>query len=213
VIAAVIPYAGESVDVLNATLQACGDLADFGVLAVDGVDLDESQIDADGWTVHIVRLPTRSGCPAAMNAGIREAAARGATRIGRCDTGDEWRAGMGSVLRCGAPAAFGSSQLPVLNYWAKRIWSDNQFQASCTAFDVAVWQAVGGYDETLRFADDWDFAVKVHARFGWDRQYEIAAVVDASGISQPGDAAKEQARNRDLSTVARRALAARKAKR
>lgn len=213
-IAAVVPYAGEPVDVLNATLQSCGNFAEFAVIAVDGAPLDESEIDADGFTVHVHRIPGRRGCPAAMNAGVRAAEHLGATRIGRCDTGDEWRAGMREVLRDTAPAAFGCSQYPVLIYWDTRLWADNQFQASCTAFDVDVWRGVGGYDESLRFADDWDFAIKVQSRVGWEYvPGSMAAIVDASGVSAPGDRDKERQRAHDHAIVARRAQRARRARR
>lgn len=219
-IAAVIPYAGEPVDVLAATLMSVGkrDPETIGLIVVvaDGVELNEHDINHGGFAdgFHVVRLPERSGCPAAMNAGIRYAAERGATRIGRCDTGDEWRVSMRDVLGSGAPATFGPSQLGVFDGWSSRLWYDNQFQASCTAFDVAAWQAVGGYDESLRFADDWDFAVKVHAHCGWTREFGCdVARVDASGISATGDAAKEARRARDTATVAKRAQALRRSRR
>lgn len=217
-IAAVIPCAGEPLDVLRATLTSVamrGLSLGAVVVVADGVELEQTDADRDGWFrgVEIVRLPERSGCPAAMNAGIRYAAERGATRIGRCDTGDEWRVDMRGVLRSDAPAAFGLSQWPLLDGWSSRLWYDNQFQASCTAFDVAAWQAVGGYDESLRFADDWDFALKVQAHCGWTFTGGVVAHVDASGISAVGDPAKEARRSRDTATVAKRAQALRRSRR
>jgi hypothetical protein len=162
VIAAVIPYAGEPVEILGATLASVGkhhpDTVGLIVVVADGCDLDAEAVPHGGYAegFHVVRLPERSGCPAAMNAGIRYAAEHGATRIGRCDTGDEWTRAMSVVLESDHPATFGPSQLGVFDGWSSRIWYDNQFQASCTAFDVSAWEKVGGYDESLRFADDLD---------------------------------------------------------
>ena len=217
-IAAVIPYAGEPVEILGATLASVGkhhpDTVALIVVVADGCDLDEESVPHDGYAegFHVVRLPERSGCPAAMNAGIRYAADLGATRIGRCDTADEWTRAMGDVLESDHPATFGPSQLGVFDGWSSRIWYDNQFQASCTAFDVSAWEKVGGYDESLRFADDWDFHAKVHRAVGWTREWTgPVARVDASGISAPGNAEKEAARNRDTAIVAKRAQKLRRA--
>lgn len=213
-IVAVVPYAGEPAGVLSATLRSVGALFDDSPIVVvgDGCDLSEG-IDHGGYAegFRFTRLPENRGCAAALNHGIRFAReSMGATRIGRCDTGDEWRAAMSWVLGSSAPASFGESQLGVFNGWDSRIWYDNQFQASCTAFDVAVWDAVGGYDESLRFADDWDFAVKVQRYTGWEREFLAVARVDASGISAPGSPAKEARRAKDHAVVSKRAQAARR---
>lgn len=58
--------------------------------------------------------------------------------------------------------------------WRTRIFTDNQFSGSGVVFAVETWNLVGGFDETLRWGSDWDFAIKVQRAIGWEEFAEVA---------------------------------------
>jgi GT2 family glycosyltransferase len=43
---------------------------------------------------------------------------------------------------------------------------DQFFIAGCGAFRRDLWASVGGYDETMRFAEDWDLHIRAHLAVG-----------------------------------------------
>jgi glycosyltransferase involved in cell wall biosynthesis len=43
---------------------------------------------------------------------------------------------------------------------------DTLMIAGCAAMQVELWDAVGGYDETMRFAEDWDLHIRAHLAVG-----------------------------------------------
>lgn len=88
--------------------------------------------------------------------------------------------------------------------WQKRIYRDNQFCGSGMIVPVHIWDAVGGFDESLTYCSDWDFAVRVQHQFGWDCVPEVLATANEypDGMTATAD---KKVRQRDMGVVKARA--------
>lgn len=146
--------------------------------------------DAAGTKIRLIDLPENRGPAAALNAGYEEASG---VLVARCDVGDVWfpdakavqLADAASLARRGSVAFFGraidevAKQIrPLDPKWARRIYRDNQFQASTTVVPRAVWKAEP-FDDSLRYADDWDWMMRVQHRFGWQLFDEVVGTATA----------------------------------
>lgn len=164
--------------------------------------------------VRIVRLPENRGCSAALNAGI--AAARYPWII-RLDVGDAVLpaklAQVAATVLAGELASFSQHVngltrqvvFPAVE-WADRLATDNQFAASTTVFHRRAWERAGRYDESLRYSDDWDFAVRVEATSGWTYYPEVTAIATQwpGGTSDVVDPEKLRRKVADRALVSRR---------
>lgn len=93
--------------------------------------------------------------------------------------------------------------------WQRGIYTDNQFCGSGMVVPVHIWDAVGGFDESLTYCSDWDFALKVQHMFGWECVPEVLAYANEyeDGLSKSAerDTEKRRVRARDRAIVAKRA--------
>jgi glycosyltransferase involved in cell wall biosynthesis len=135
--------------------------------------------------VRLLVLDKNRGCPAALNAGIAELADD--SLVCRLDAGDEFfpeiKTRQVIELMIAAPSSCsfsahhdsvtGATRMPYARMWARAIYSDNQFAASTTVFHKRVWFDVGGYDESLRYGDDWDFHMRVQHVVGWSPFWDV----------------------------------------
>jgi glycosyltransferase involved in cell wall biosynthesis len=176
-ISAVIPTYNDPPERLAATVAACLAVVerfDGEVVVVDDGSEQPASVPESG--ARLVRLGKNSGCPAAMNAGVEAAAF---DVIARCDCGDFWypeakESQLALMLEREHEATFSISRDDmagetrwIVEDWEGRIFHDNQFQASTTAFTKDAFEAAGRYDSALRYADDWGFAVRVQHFVGW----------------------------------------------
>src|SRR5690606_28365512 len=125
----------------------------------------------------------RNGGPsAALNTGIR--ALPDDAIICRLDVGDvfypEAKARQIEMVKAGAPAVCSWRYDPVAQRvceikpgWQRRIFQVCQFANTATVFTRRVWHAVGGFDESLRWCDDWRFSAQVQASIGWTEFPEV----------------------------------------
>jgi glycosyltransferase involved in cell wall biosynthesis len=178
----VIPCFNESPDAIDETVASALSLlrVERVILVDDGSD---SPVLADGNNlleharVTIMRQPANRGVSAAMNEAI--ATVEGDPLIARLEVGDEFTDAKDDMLRAmgtGVRAAFSwyadtatpdrAVRRPLPN-WRTRIYTDNMFSAPTTVYRASVWREVGGYDESLRYCDDWDFAMRVQHAVGW----------------------------------------------
>jgi glycosyltransferase involved in cell wall biosynthesis len=117
------------------------------------------------------------------------------------------------IQRTGARAVFHDYLSPdgpvVANpRWATRLWTDNQFSLSTMMLWATAWDAVGGFDDELRWCTDWDFACRVHQRIGWHYLPELlgTAVEHYDGHTQTAlrDPRLAALRSQDRARVATR---------
>jgi hypothetical protein len=90
--------------------------------------------------------------------------------------------------------------------WTAMIWRDNQFQASTWVIRADVWRSVR-CDESLYYADDWCFAMRVEQAVGWEfygGEPTGSATCWPGGLSDR-DAAGEERFRRDRRFVIRSA--------
>jgi glycosyltransferase involved in cell wall biosynthesis len=213
-LAVVIPCFNEPPDRLAETIASTrllAPLSDVCVIVVDDGSSERAQVPEG---VTLVRLPENKGCAAAMNVGIGTAS--NYSWILRLDCGDTFRgnkvAQVQAAISSGFVASFSNTHdslndreySPASN-WQSRIYTDSQFAASASVFNKAVWCGVGGYDESLSWCDDWDFAVKVQAHYGWHYYPHVTADVAChpGGITDRG-AQNNVARQKDRAEVVKR---------
>lgn len=183
-IGVVVPTFNESADRLIASLTSIVQTMallpqPFQVVVVDDGSAVPVEIPDDvDERVGILRLTANVGPAAALNAGCAELIAQGATVIARLDVGDVWfpeskALQLADALDTGCAASFSPSfdeatgrARPVSARWATQLYRDNQFQASTTIVRVDVAEAIK-FDESLRYCDDWDFAMRVQHAYGW----------------------------------------------
>lgn len=193
---------------LRVTVQSALDAGFGDVVVVD--DGSPVEVTVPRSRVRVVRRDANGGPAAALNTGIENARH---DWIARLDVGDAYLPSKLNQLRAtiaaGARASFsawtaddGVVRGPA-DDWCAALAYDNQFAASSTMSRVDVWREVGGYDEALRYADDWDFAVKVERVCGWTYYPEVTTIA----VAWPGgltDVGKTDARQRtDRARVAR----------
>ena len=203
-ITAIVPCYNEPADRLDATLASIEAIGDVRIIVVDDGSDVAPEIARD---VGLVVLPKNKGCAAALNAGIAEAEED--SWILRVDCGDtvfKKREQLEACSAAGKWASF-SDSFDLVNQqkvgtainWRSRIFTDGQFAASTTVFHKSIWYHVK-FDESLRWCDDWDFAVKVQAKFGWFHFPEVTANVGCfpGGVTDRG---KTLAAERNLDRV------------
>lgn len=167
--------------------------------------------------VRLLVLEKNRGCPAALNAGIAELA--NDALVCRLDAGDvfypeiklrqvlEHRAR--SEVRCSFSehhdSVTGATRMPSARLWSRGIYADNQFCASTTVFTKQVWLDVGGYDESLRYGDDWDFHMRVQHLIGWTPFWDVTCSAGelAGGLTDSArrDPAKRKLRDEHVARV------------
>lgn len=212
-IATVIPAWNEPADRIARTVATALAVSDLVVIADDG---SRSPITCEGAVV--VRQPNR-GPAAAMNLGAREALRLGATKIARLDVGDVFRVDEKRRQLASADAASFSPHFDLVEsktftppaVWTNRIYTDGAFCICTCVVTVDAWLAVGGFDESLRYGDDWDWAMRVQSVVGWTQYAEITCDAGAfeGGHTKgaEGEPVRRQRKHADLVRVIERGRA------
>lgn len=181
-IATVLPCWNEPRDRILDSVQTALAVSDLVVLADDGSAQPIDPIEG----AEIVRN-ANAGPAAAMNRGVEAAIALGATRIARLDVGDRFVVdAKRRQLANDAPALF-SLHLDLVEHqvfhptanWQRRIYTDGAFCICTCVVGADVWRAVGGFDESLRYGDDWDFTMRVQHAVGWQLFDEVTCEAGA----------------------------------
>lgn len=181
-IATVLPCYNEPRDRILASVESALSVSDLVVLSDDGSRERIAPIDG----VEIVRS-TNAGPAAAMNRGVAAALALGATRIARLDVGDRFLLdAKRRQLAIDAPALC-SPHFDLCEHqpwhppdnWARRIYTDGQFCICTAVVSADVWRTVGGFNESLRYCDDWDFTMRVQHAIGWSMFGEVTCEAGA----------------------------------
>jgi glycosyltransferase involved in cell wall biosynthesis len=138
--------------------------------------------------VRVLHLPANVGPSAAMNAGCETLPTDAI--ICRIDVGDtfhpEAKARQVATVKAGVRASFSphfnavskAVFRPPANY-ASRIYFDGMFCICTAVFHRSVWVEVGGFDESLRYGDDWDFSMRVQHAIGWSMFGEVTCEAGA----------------------------------
>lgn len=163
--------------VLGQTMQ------DFEVVLVNygesGAEELVSELDR-GDRIHYVRLARSTGRAAARNAGVRMARGRW---IAYADEGDVFYPEhlatlVGALRETGAPFAYGDAHCAPLARGDGRsahrrettmsahaagdvYFASTRIPAICLLHERQVFQAVGGFDETLALFEEWDFQIRL----------------------------------------------------
>ena len=175
-VVAVVPCFNEPIERIERTVASA--LATPGVDLVRVVD-DGSDVPVDlapRERLEVLRCVVNGGPSAALNAGIRSLP-DGAI-ICRLDVGDmfypEPKARQIEMVKAGVPAVcswrydpVGDRVCEIREDWARRIYTDCQFSLTAAVFTKAVWIECDGFDESLRWTDDWKFSAAVQAYVGW----------------------------------------------
>lgn len=210
-VSVLIPYAGEPLGRLDRTVKsALNCLPDEVIVYGDGVHpVLFPELDRE---VRVGSCDTNQGLPHALNS------ARGmakSTHVMWVSTGDSVDSGRLMHLPpdekgqfCGCYIESRRLTLPMFEDWHVKLWEDNQFCGSGMIVPVTVWDAVGGFDERLRYCSDWHFAVKVHAYCGWEYVDQVLATANEyeGGLTDLGmgvDKERREADRRWVNTEAR----------
>ena len=159
------------------------------ILAVEGIDrvviVDDGGNDpallalaSTDPRIAVVALATNEGPSAAMNAGV--AALPPDAIVCRLDVGDEFypaiKARQIARARTSRRPSFSAHFDPVEHRvfrpphdWARRIYHDGTFCICTMVLTRHDFDAVGGFDESLRYGDDWDFTMKIQHHVGWEQ--------------------------------------------
>lgn len=214
-VAVIIPCYSEPADRVRRTVESARAVRNVTRVIVvdDGCGMD----DVDG--AEVIRLPENRGCSAALNAGI-ELLADDAIAC-RLDVGDVFYPDakarqIDAVLggaRCSSsphfdPVSGETWKPPAL--WRRRIYTDSMFTGCTNVYRKDVWREVGGHDESLRYAADWDFSMKVEFYIGWHMHDEptCEAGMHPGGFTDRSQRDPELSRRRDSdqATVRQRGL-------
>jgi glycosyltransferase involved in cell wall biosynthesis len=173
VIATIIPAYNEPPDRVLAAVTSAAAVSDLVVVADDGSRMPVG-IKHDRLT--IVRHSNK-GPAAAMNLGADEAIRQGATTICRLDVGDRFleepkRRQLALTDAHRAVCSWHvdlveSKPFQPLPHWQRAIYWDGAFCIDTIAVSADLWREVGGFDESLRYGDDWDFTMRVHVIEPW----------------------------------------------
>jgi glycosyltransferase involved in cell wall biosynthesis len=216
----VVPTYNEPIDRLLRTVQSATALACVErVIVVDDGSTATRPEPLEGEGLTVLFLAENRGVAGAMNAGI--ALVPDGALVCRLEVGDIFLPSKGNqiadALATGRPSfswyrdgVAGGVVRPRLG-WHRGVYSDNQFAACTTVYPKAVWSAVGGYDQRLRYADDWDFAMKVQHAVGWtehgDVTGEVAEYPGGHSDRARTDKAKKARRNAELVEIHERGRA------
>lgn len=173
VIATVIPAYNEQPAAVLAAVECAASVSDLVVVADDG---SRNPIALEHPKAVVVRLANR-GPAAAMNLGAAEALRSGAITLCRLDVGDRFLpdakrrqldlTGTHRALCSWHIDAVENKAYRPLPHWRKSIYWDGAFCIDTIAVSADLWREVGGFDESLRYCDDWDFTMRVHAVEPW----------------------------------------------
>lgn len=193
-VATIIPSWNEPQSRLETAVASALEVSDFVVVADDGSRPPVSLLDDRAHVVYCGRL----GPAGAMNAGVERALSLGATRICRLDVGDHFRRDAKlRQLEHTEPAVMSPHFDLVTNavfnpppHWQTRVYTDGAFCIGTMAISAEVWHEVGGFDHTLRYGDDWDFAMRVQHAIGWTLFPEVTCEAGAfdGGHTKAADA-------------------------
>lgn len=176
-ISVVVPCFNEKPERLSATLESIRSVlgAACSVIVVDdGSDVPVEQHDVGD--ARLIRLHKNAGPAAALNAGYEAATT---PYVSRCDVGDTFLPGFAVmadivVSHHAGLAVFGRAidgntgkRWTLRPSWAGCIYRDGQFPLSGSIVARQAWADVK-FDESLRFADDWDWQARIQKRFGWN---------------------------------------------
>jgi glycosyltransferase involved in cell wall biosynthesis len=192
VIVTVIPAYNEPPARVLAAVQSAASVSDAVVVADDG---SRDPIKCEG---AIVVRQHNKGPAAAMNLGADEALRLGATRIARLDVGDRFltEAKLRQLARTEPALAswhfdlVGSNLFKPPASWQNRIYTDGAFCICTCVVSADVWREVGGFDESLRYGDDWDWSMRVQHAVGWTMHEESTCEAGAfeGGHTKSADA-------------------------
>lgn len=191
-IATVIPAYNEPPDRVLAAVESARAVSDLVVVADDGSRTPVECVGA------IITRDINKGPAAAMNRGVAVALAEGATRIARLDVGDRFLPDAKlRQLALSEPALaswhfnlVSSEVFRPLEWWRRAIYWDGAFCICTCVVTDDVWREVGGFDESLRYGDDWDFAMRVERAVGWAMFPEVTCEAGAfdGGHTKAADA-------------------------
>lgn len=181
-IATVLPAYNEPRDRLLASVQSALDVSDLVVVSDDGSREPIEPIDG----VEVVRHEN-AGPAAAMNRGVERALAMGATRIARLDVGDRFLPDAKRRQLERPEPAVASWHFDLVRQRAfrptqerlGRIYFDGVFCICTVVVTADVWRDVGGFDESLRYGDDWEWAMRVQHAVGWTMHADITCEAGA----------------------------------
>jgi glycosyltransferase involved in cell wall biosynthesis len=215
-IATIIPAYNEPADRVLAAVESARAVSDFVVVADDG------SRDAIACPGAVVTRDINKGPAAAMNRGVAVALAEGATRIMRLDVGDRF-CSEARLRQLATPGhAMCSWHLDLvegkifrpLEWWRRQIYWDGAFCICTVVVTADAWREVGGFDESLRYGDDWDFAMRVEHAIGWTMHPEVTCEAGAfEGGHTKGadtDPIKRQRKHDDSMRVRQRGIDLRK---
>ena len=141
--------------------------------------------------VRNLRLDRNRGISAALNHGISNSTGAWVCWLSAGDTMDRRKIRMQLHHTTGLASfhdyvreSTGETVRPIED-WAGRIYSDNQFSGSTIMVSREVLCTMGGFDESLRWCQDWDMAVRIQSTVGW--QYIDKVLGTGSGV--PGHSA------------------------
>jgi glycosyltransferase involved in cell wall biosynthesis len=150
------------------------------IIVIDGATDDSLEIADRASTaderVIVVRNARNQGLAYSQNFGILHATAPWVMKV----DADDWISPtyVAEILAAAdadprrnvifSPAHLFGTQESVWRYPAFRPdrMIDQFFIAGCGAFRRDLWASVGGYDETMRFAEDWDLHIRAHLAVG-----------------------------------------------
>jgi glycosyltransferase involved in cell wall biosynthesis len=150
------------------------------IIVIDGATDDSLEIADRASTaderVIVVRNARNQGLAYSQNFGILHATAPWVMKV----DADDWISPtyVAEILAAAdadprrnvifSPAHLFGTQESVWRYPAFRPdrMIDTFFIAGCGAFRRDLWASVGGYDETMRFAEDWDLHIRAHLAVG-----------------------------------------------
>ncbi len=207
---AVIPFygvTGADHEELIATVASALAVVDY-VLIADDASPCRASIDHD--RVSVVRCDHNRGPGPAINDALDTLA--GDWTVCRLDCRDSWM--LDAKARqlsgpCNASFSWtldpisGETRMPHPR-WPTRMRTDNQFASSGIVFYLDTWRKVGGYSDTLRWGEDWDFALRVQQAVGWTEHVEVTAThgEHPGGLSDVrGNPTKAKARAADIQRV------------
>lgn len=181
------------------------------VIVDDGADRADLDILADS-RVRVLHRPINGGPSAALEDGIRST--EPGSIICRLDVRDEFypdaKARQIETVLSGVQASCSPHFDPVDHRvhvppsdWRRRIYQDSCFTTITAVYHRSVWERVG-MDPSLRWAEDWRWALLVEHTIGWEVFPEVtcsAGMFPGGHTDCSGDQKKREARDRDVAQV------------
>lgn len=175
----VIPFYGTTLEYLNESIASALSIPSVSRVVV--ADDCSPASPAESERVTVVRRETNNGPAGALNTGI--ATLDRDDIVCRLDVRDLFHPVKQAQIETAQAASFSWTFDPVNNCvrkphpkWRSRILTDNQFSGSGQVFTVEAWRSVGGFDESLRWGSDWDFAIRMERAVGWTEFPHVTAI-------------------------------------